>query len=198
VGDEVFSNDPVTKKKGYRRVERLFTHQASDLEVVRLSDGTSFACTPSHRIWVINHGWISAGSLQIGEKLLLQNQRNITISGLDPRHRETTVYNFEVADLHTYYVGKDSILVHNDCGGGPMTEDQVALKDLVNETTNKGRVPLSRENTETVMGWAKEYNYPGFRAGPNDLAKPSNWDARPVPHIHLRGAGRSGHVEVDW
>jgi hypothetical protein len=92
------------------------------LEVVRLSDGTSFACTPSHRIWVVDHGWISAGSLQIGEKLLLQNQRHITISGLDVRHRETIVYNFEVADLHSYYVGKDSILVHNDCSVEAHTE----------------------------------------------------------------------------
>ena len=25
------------------------------------------------------------------------------------------VYNFEVQDFHTYYVGKNSVLVHNDC-----------------------------------------------------------------------------------
>ena len=27
------------------------------------------------------------------------------------------VYNFEVEDFHTYYVGESSVLVHNDCSG---------------------------------------------------------------------------------
>ena len=29
--------------------------------------------------------------------------------------RSETVYNFEVAEAHTYYVGTDEVLVHNDC-----------------------------------------------------------------------------------
>jgi hypothetical protein len=79
-----------------------------------------------------------------------------------------------------------------------MTEDQIALKELVDEATLGGRTPLSAENAQTVMDWAHEVNYPGFRAGPADLATPSNWDPNPVAHIHLPGAGRGGHVPVDW
>ena len=34
-----------------------------------------------------------------------------------------TVYNFEVADFHTYYVGESSVLVHNECIGTGGTKD---------------------------------------------------------------------------
>jgi RHS repeat-associated protein len=79
---------------------------------------------------------------------------------------------------------------------GRHTPDQEALKDLVNEVTNGGREPLSREDAETVLDWAKEYKYPDARAKPGDVASPSNWNANPVPHIHIPGAGRNGHVPV--
>lgn len=59
-----------------------------------------------------------------------------------------------------------------------------------------GRKPLSRADAETVLDWADEVTYPGARATPGDVASPSNWTANPVPHIHLPGAGRGGHVPV--
>ena len=37
-----------------------------------------------------------------------------------------TVYNFEVEDFHTYYVGESAVLVHNVCGARN-TPDQDAL-----------------------------------------------------------------------
>ena len=77
-----------------------------------------------------------------------------------------------------------------------MTPDQRALKDLVDEVTHGGRKPLSVEDAETVLDWAEEVDYPGLRAGPGDVANPSNWTANPVPHIHIPGAGRGGHVPV--
>jgi RHS repeat-associated protein len=75
--------------------------------------------------------------------------------------------------------------------------EQQALKDIVNEATNGGRTPLSPQDGQTVLEWAKELQYPGARATPGDLASPSNWKANPVPHIHLPGAGRGGHVPVE-
>jgi RHS repeat-associated protein len=80
--------------------------------------------------------------------------------------------------------------------GGPHTPDQRALKDLAEDVTNKGTKPLSREDAETVLDWAREVGYPGVRASAGDLASPSNWTANPVPHIHLPGTGRHGHVPV--
>jgi RHS repeat-associated protein len=75
--------------------------------------------------------------------------------------------------------------------------EQQALRDIVNEVTNGGRTPLSTQDGQTVLEWAKETHYPGARATPGDVASPSNWKANPVPHIHLPGAGRGGHVPVE-
>jgi RHS repeat-associated protein len=80
---------------------------------------------------------------------------------------------------------------------GQMTPDQTALKDLVDEVTLGGRKPLTKQQAETILDWAKETNYPGARATATDLASPSNWKSNPVPHIHMPGAGRGGHVPVE-
>ena len=75
-----------------------------------------------------------------------------------------------------------------------LTEDQAALRTIVNEATNYGRKKLSVADTETVIDWAKQSNYPGFRASASDLADPSHWVKG--PHIHMENVGRSGHVPV--
>jgi RHS repeat-associated protein len=77
-----------------------------------------------------------------------------------------------------------------------MTPAQVSLKELVEEATNSGRKPLSLEEANTVVEWAVETKYPGFRAGTADVSSPSNWPGGNFqPHIHLKGVG-GGHVPV--
>jgi hypothetical protein len=78
-----------------------------------------------------------------------------------------------------------------------MSDDQRALKELVDEASRGGRVPLRRGDAEQVLDWAHEVKYPGVRAKKGDVASPSNWKANPVPHIHIPGAGRGGHVPVE-
>ena len=82
-------------------------------------------------------------------------------------------------------------------GGRGMTPDQQALKELVDGASLGGRKSLPVDDAETILDWADEVNYPGRRAKPGDVADPSNWDANPVPHIHIPGAGRGGHVLVE-
>jgi RHS repeat-associated protein len=78
------------------------------------------------------------------------------------------------------------------------TADQVALKELVDEATHFGRKPLSVDDANTVLDWAHEVQYPGVRAGAGDVGSPSNWNGGGnVPHIHIPGAGRNGHVPVE-
>jgi RHS repeat-associated protein len=79
--------------------------------------------------------------------------------------------------------------------GSRMTPDQIALKELVEESTLGARRPLSAADANTVLDMAAEVNYPGVRASAADLATPSNWTNNPVPHIHFPGVG-SGHIPV--
>ena len=87
------------------------------------------------------------------------------------------VYNFEVDDFHTYFVGGSSILVHNVCGV-KNTPDQDAVIKLAKEF--KGGI--SRTDANTLVGWAKEYglnyHYPTIHAGRSGI-----WST--VEHIKI-------------
>lgn len=66
-------------------------------------------------------GWVAAKDLKLNDKLELQNGEDAFVDAI---HREKLaepiqVFNFEVEDFHTYYVGAGCVLVHNLCAKNP-------------------------------------------------------------------------------
>lgn len=104
------------------------------------------------------------------------------------------VFNLEVDGQHVYTVSQTGLMVHNSY----MTGDQIALKELVDEVSNRAHKPLPPSIAETILDWADEVDYPkGSRstlASAADLNPFSNhWTGG--PHIHIDGVG-SGHIPV--
>ena len=64
-----------------------------------------------------DRGFVDAGELLIGDSLLDVHGNVLLIEDIQIEYPEapTTVYNFQVEDFHTYHVGGNCILVHNDC-----------------------------------------------------------------------------------
>ncbi len=154
------------------------------------------ACTelPIHDSQMTPSGrWTEARWLRLGDRFLTRTGASATVSGLTIRTERVQVYNLHVKDLQLYAVGESGLLVHNNSAA--MTPSQRALKELVEEATHGGRKPLSVDDAETVLDWATEVGL-RRRAIPGDVATPSNWTSNPVPHIHLEGCGRGGHVPV--
>ena len=58
----------------------------------------------------------------------------IKIKIIEELEIEEVTYNFEVEDFHTYYVGENSVLVHNDCRS---TQRRKYWKNEVNELKGK-------------------------------------------------------------
>ena len=92
-------------------------------------------------------------------------------------------------DNHNYFIlakdfeyGQTCVLVHN-ARYGPDTADQRALRELIDETSNKGHKPLSTDNANTLMDMAEEVGF-RVRASANDL-KPINNHWKRGPHIHI-------------
>ena len=172
-----------------------FNHFNNDLYELSVEGETKpIEVTGLHRLYsTIKNDWVQSRFLHIGEGLRTHNGERKVVK-LDRKPGIYRVYNLEVETDHCYFVSDAQVLAHN---AGCMTPDQQALKRLVNEVTNGGRTPLSRADANTVLEWGQEINYPGLRAGLNDVASPSNWTANPVPHIHVPGAGRNGHVPVE-
>jgi hypothetical protein len=69
----------------------------------------------NHPFWVVDKKeWIEVKDLKVGDRVLLSDGKEVAISGIRSYNVDATkVYNFEVADNHTYFVGEDGVLVHN-------------------------------------------------------------------------------------
>ena len=78
-----------------------------------------------------------------------------------------TVYNFEVADFHTYYVGDTEVLVHNDCDnynyGGAKNQANATKRGwndrMINEAIANGKKGSSINMANNEL--CSVYTYPG-------------------------------------
>ena len=82
------------------------------------TDGDEIVCTREHPFYVPVRGWAAACDLRAGDILVRSNGEYVVVEAIEHELLESpiTVYNFEVEDFHTYYVGDTSVLVHNKCG----------------------------------------------------------------------------------
>ncbi|MCU7557213.1 polymorphic toxin-type HINT domain-containing protein [Macrococcus capreoli] len=114
VGDEVLSRCMETGYVSYKSVTETFSKQADVITTITLTNGETIQSTPHHLYFTTNRGFIVAEQLTDGDKLL--GEHNIlSISSVETTEKTTQVYNFEVADNHTYFVGTAGVLVHNKC-----------------------------------------------------------------------------------
>ena len=78
-------------------------------------NGEEIVTTDNHPFYVQGRGFINAGSLLVGDKLISVNGEDLFVE----KHRveefdePVDVYNFQVEDYHTYFVGDCAVWVHN-------------------------------------------------------------------------------------
>ena len=127
VGDYVYAENPETGEKGLKRVEQTFTNEINELIHVTVN-GEEIHTTPGHPFYVVGKGWIGAEALEIGDQLVVYGGKRVAVEKVkhESLNKPVTVYNFEVEDFHTYYVGESSILVHNKgCGLNKLTDSYI-------------------------------------------------------------------------
>lgn len=118
--------------------------------------------TPGHPFYSPVKGWTAACRLRAGDILVLQSGKYVIVEKVQHEILESpiTVYNFEVEDFHTYYVGESAVLVHNVCGNRN-TADQNAVIQLAKEAKKSG---LSRTDADILWSWAEETRLSGLRS----------------------------------
>ncbi len=116
VGEKVWATNPETGETELKGVVQTFINETDELVYV-YADGEEIVTTPEHPFYVSNHGWIGAIDLRAGDKLVLVNGEFAVVEKVQHEILEQPikVYNFEVEDFHTYYVGDTGVLVHNEC-----------------------------------------------------------------------------------
>jgi len=144
-GEWILSKDEQTGEVSYQRVARTFKHTTPQIVTVQAGKET-IQTTPEHPFYVEGKGWVRAGSLEVGDKLLTSDNGTLAIEVVKVgavRGPPVVVYNLEVAGTHTYFVGKRGVWVHNKPAWGPrkpgkfIQDDFDAVDDIIKASKGK-------------------------------------------------------------
>ena len=120
VGDLVYTADEETLKVSIKPVLETFVRETSLLLHITVN-GEEIISTIDHPYYVKDKGFINADKLWIGAELLDRAGNTLRIEKI---YREILdnagkkVFNLNVDEKHTYFVGLNEVLVHNsECGG---------------------------------------------------------------------------------
>ncbi len=121
VGDMVYSYNPLTGDTGYKKVRRLYIHDAYSLTKLTIA-GEEVIATDNHPFYVEGYGFERADEVIVGDQLQKADGSPVKVEKTELIHSEfpVKVYNLEVEDWHTYYVMDEGVLVHNMCMRTPV------------------------------------------------------------------------------
>jgi Pretoxin HINT domain len=129
----------------YEKVTDTFSSvKQQTLLHITLSNGQTLQATQGHP-FKTSEGWRDAILLKKGGKLLLKGgdaddaannaspaERYTTITNIRTEVKTLPVFNLEVANLHTFFVGEDGVVVHNGVGG-PKPKGQGPHNQMIND-----------------------------------------------------------------
>ena len=157
-GDSVISTDPDTFEVAEKKVLETYVRQVERLVYLTVN-GEEIVTTVDHPFYVKNRGFVNACDLQIGNKVINVSGDALVIENIITEfvNNPVTVYNFQVEDFHTYYVGNNRILVHN--ANYPKNPDELLNRGW-EEVTPDGMKEntLSREFIDPKTGAKVRYD----------------------------------------
>ena len=131
-GDKVISTDPDTLETSEKTVLETYVRKVDKL-VHLVINGEEVITTDNHPFYVQGRGFIEAGRLLVGDKLVSVNGDDLLIEKYKIEEFEISVnvYNFQVENSHTYFVGRNTVWVHNTNVKLVIIEDDIFLKAKV-------------------------------------------------------------------
>lgn len=113
-GDKIMAADPDTFEIAEKTVLETYVRQVDKLVHITIN-GEEIITTDNHPFYVQGRGFIDAGNLLIGDRLISVNGDDLLIEDYYTELTEepVSVYNFQVEDFHTYFVGDCAVWVHN-------------------------------------------------------------------------------------
>jgi hypothetical protein len=153
--DTAENGEPNRGQTRREKVKQLFTRVAPAVLDISVG-GEKLSVTPEHEIWVEGEGWRPARELWVGARLLTKDGKSVKVEYIGKREGEFQVYNFEVANEHTYFVGRQGLLVHNACpnpnGKKGGQAHQQTVQDVITDVKSRGLEPDVEHMVETPAG----------------------------------------------
>ena len=115
-GDLVWAWDEKTGDVALKKVVETYVNETTELTHI-LVNGEEIISTLTHPFYSPVKGWTEACRLRAGDILVTVNGEYVVVEQIQHEilEKPIAVYNFQVEDYHTYYIGSEGILVHNSC-----------------------------------------------------------------------------------
>ena len=139
LNDKVLAQDPETNRISFKSVIETFKRDVDRLIWLTVN-GEIIKSSFDHPFYVKNVGFIRASDLWIGAELINEEGNTFSLEDIYREYFEEetiSVYNFKVADYHTYFVGLNHLLVHNN-NCAKIIEDVESGKTELENTKQKG------------------------------------------------------------
>ncbi|MBT7698039.1 MAG: sugar-binding protein [Desulfobacterales bacterium] len=134
IGDRVWSYDENSDEIKFNSVSRIYVTPNQKLIELKIQSDEGvfeiFRVTSEHIFKVINRGWISASELRPEDIISSINGKTTIFKSFKKLPGTETVYNIEVENAHSYFVGENGLLVHNACSGNVDPKKRVLQQDI--------------------------------------------------------------------
>jgi hypothetical protein len=115
VGDMVLAYDEATGETGYFTVTDVLVHYDPGTILLTI-DGETIETTGEHPFFTWQRGWVNAGDLQPGDWIYNTDQSYGVVESVVVEAEPQVMYNLTVDVAHTFFVGDEGWLVHNQNG----------------------------------------------------------------------------------
>ena len=186
-GDRVWATDPETGETELKEVVQTFVNEANELVHITVNN-EKIVCTNEHPFYSPVKGWVEACDLRAGDILVSVNGEYVVVEKVEHEILEAPikVYNFEVEDFHTYYVGNRGLLVHNTCGG---------------YSGSKASLPKdgTRVNSSKALDMAEDFLGPGYtEASPGRFVSADGYRQVRMGDMDILGSHAGGpHINFE-
>ncbi len=159
IGDFVLAQPERRGELEYRIVKDTFVFEDKEIYRVTFADEhgrqEEVLATPNHPFFVADEGWTGAEYLKPGQLLELHDRSNVTVVAVEDTGLKQRVFNFEVGQFHTYYVGESGVWVHNvDCG--KVAAEIQSLRDIAAKAKAPSPAAAARKNhLESIKDFGK-------------------------------------------
>ncbi len=143
-------------------------------------------------------------SNSIGTRLINSDEKEIVVEEI---YREKVqddsvkVYNFQVEDYHTYYVGRTYCLVHNGDYKYPYTETQEQLRQEGKKISNRNNISAAEAEDYIDRCRQNDIPYEVARIDPPHYSRMDNTKLMDGVsgkyHLHVPVKGSNSHVEIN-
>jgi hypothetical protein len=131
IGDQILTADPRTGGLHYRPVVVAVRNQPAELLNIKLPN-EEVRATGIHRFWKAGQGWVMSRDLRPGDRLRAVDGV-VEIVRVD-RDRTEPVYNLQLMETHSFFVGERGVLVHDNSVVQAVVPPFDAVPELAAET----------------------------------------------------------------